>query len=158
MGFIAERLVKRRKNKGLKQTELADIVKISIPTITRMENGKSNPKTEDLSKIAAALNTSVAYLLGEIDDPDAIPVSRSDNLPNTGSVANSFHVSGDAFVQGNHNSVVIQNDHERPLSDDARELLRIYGTFDVKRRTELLNKLFALESEMLKCFLARRVP
>ena len=69
MGLIAERLVERRKSKGLKQTELADTVKISIPTITRMENGKSNPKAEELSNLAAALDTSVAYLLGETNDP-----------------------------------------------------------------------------------------
>lgn len=36
---------------------------------------------------------------------------------------------------------------ERPLSDEACELLRVYETLDVRRRTKLLDTAFALEEE-----------
>ena len=41
-----------------------------------MENGRSNPKAEELSKIAVALDTSVAYLMGETDDPQPLTLSK----------------------------------------------------------------------------------
>jgi transcriptional regulator with XRE-family HTH domain len=69
MGLILERLIERRKKQGLTQEALSGLVKISVPTIARMENGRSDPKTEELTRIAATLQTSVAYLLGETDDP-----------------------------------------------------------------------------------------
>jgi transcriptional regulator with XRE-family HTH domain len=69
MGLIANRLKTQRIKVGLKQADLAELVKISVPTITRLENGRSDPKTEELSRLASALNTSVAYLLGETDFP-----------------------------------------------------------------------------------------
>jgi transcriptional regulator with XRE-family HTH domain len=74
MALIRERLVERRKNKGLTQEGLAEIVRISVPTIARMENGRSDPKSEELSRLAFALDTSVAYLIGETDEP--VPVGK----------------------------------------------------------------------------------
>jgi transcriptional regulator with XRE-family HTH domain len=69
MGLISSRLKMQRIKEGLKQRELAELAKISIPTITRLENGKTNASIEDAGRIAAALNTSVAYLTGETDEP-----------------------------------------------------------------------------------------
>jgi transcriptional regulator with XRE-family HTH domain len=69
MALIPERLKEQRKLAGLKQTELSALVKISVTTISRMENGKTDPKTEELSKIAYFIKTSTGYLNGETDDP-----------------------------------------------------------------------------------------
>jgi phage repressor protein C with HTH and peptisase S24 domain len=70
MGLIPDRLKMQRIKRGLKQSELAELAQISIPTITRLENGKTNAKIEDIGRIASTLNTSVAYLLGETDTPE----------------------------------------------------------------------------------------
>ena len=74
-------MVEQRKKQGLTQEGLSELVKISVPTIARIENGRSDPKSEELSRLARALNTSVAYLTGETDEPGPVqsrhPVEES---------------------------------------------------------------------------------
>lgn len=60
---------------GLTQAELANLVELSLPTIARIESGESDPKSKDLAKLAAALGTSVSYLVGETEDPMGGPSS-----------------------------------------------------------------------------------
>lgn len=74
MGLLIDRFVECRKNMGLTQAELANLVELSLPTIARIESGESDPKSKDLAKLSFALGTSVSYLVGETDDPQA-PVS-----------------------------------------------------------------------------------
>jgi transcriptional regulator with XRE-family HTH domain len=69
MDTLGERLVERRKLAKLTQEKLSELVKISVPTINRIENGRSDPKTNELLSLAATLNTSIAYLTGETNDP-----------------------------------------------------------------------------------------
>lgn len=64
-----ERLKNMRKKSKMTQQEIADLIGVNTITISRYESGEREPKTSDLQKIAAALNTSVAYLIGETDDP-----------------------------------------------------------------------------------------
>lgn len=75
MGLLIDRFVECRKNMGLTQAELANLVELSLPTIARIESGESDPKSKDLAKLSIALGTSVSYLMGETDDPQApVPV------------------------------------------------------------------------------------
>ncbi|MDR1048925.1 MAG: helix-turn-helix domain-containing protein [Synergistaceae bacterium] len=67
--LLRERIAERRKKAGLTQEGLSELVKISASTINRIEKGHSDPRIKELSKIAAALYTSVAYLMGEKDRP-----------------------------------------------------------------------------------------
>jgi len=72
MGLLIDRFVECRKNMGLTQAELANLVELSLPTIARIESGESDPKSKDLAKLSIALGTSVSYLMGETDDPQAL--------------------------------------------------------------------------------------
>lgn len=63
------RIKDARREKKLTQGELAHLVGVSMQTIFRWENGQRSPRAEDLARLAAALNTTVAYLSGETDDP-----------------------------------------------------------------------------------------
>ncbi|MDR0648360.1 MAG: helix-turn-helix domain-containing protein [Synergistaceae bacterium] len=67
--FLVPRMKERRKVSRLTQPELATLVKVSAKTVGRWESGERKPDTDEAARIAASLNTSVAYLLGETDDP-----------------------------------------------------------------------------------------
>lgn len=65
---FGERLRKSRKGR-LNQEELASLIGVHTNTISRWENGSRSPDAGTLQKIAQALDTTTAYLLGETDDP-----------------------------------------------------------------------------------------
>jgi putative transcriptional regulator len=50
---VKNNLEKLRKEKGIKQEELAEILKVSRQTISSLENGKYNPSIVLAFKIAA---------------------------------------------------------------------------------------------------------
>jgi len=62
-----ERIKEIRKEKGLKQSELAKLLDTTQKTISDYENGISNPDLERLIKIADIFNVSTDYLLGRKD-------------------------------------------------------------------------------------------
>lgn len=66
---IKQRIRDRRKDNKLTQENLAKIIGVSSMTLKRWEWGSSEPRAEELQKLAEALNTTSAYLLGETDDP-----------------------------------------------------------------------------------------
>lgn len=65
---LGERIEERRKLLGISQAELARRVKISQPTINALIKGNATG-SKHLHTIAAELETSPAYLVGETDDP-----------------------------------------------------------------------------------------
>lgn len=65
---LGERIKKARKGKGT-QAELAEQIGVHEMTIRRWESGERYPDADMLQKLAAALGTSVSYLMGETDDP-----------------------------------------------------------------------------------------
>lgn len=77
----AARIIERAQAVGLTQAELARRVGISQPAVGKMFMGQTQNSVH-LSKIAAELATSPAYLLGETDDPSpgALPVPRPEEL------------------------------------------------------------------------------
>ncbi len=60
---IGERIQEARKQAGLKQSELAEIVGVAVITIGQYERDKRQPRLEQLRRIALALNTTVAELV-----------------------------------------------------------------------------------------------
>lgn len=53
-----------RKEKGLTQSQLGDMLGITPQAVAQYENGKRNPKIETLQKIADALEVNVLNLIG----------------------------------------------------------------------------------------------
>ena len=66
---IGERIRSSRQKAKLSQIELASSVGTENNTVSRWERDVMQPSVETVRKLAAALDTSVAYLLGETDDP-----------------------------------------------------------------------------------------
>jgi transcriptional regulator with XRE-family HTH domain len=63
-----ERLVSLRKERGLTQQALAELVSMHISQIRRYESGQSQPTLEAIRKLAVALSVSADMLLFEKDE------------------------------------------------------------------------------------------
>jgi transcriptional regulator with XRE-family HTH domain len=65
---IEKRIKTLREKFNLSQEKLAEKVGVQRNTVWRWENSKASPM-ESLPALAKALSTSIAYLMGETDDP-----------------------------------------------------------------------------------------
>jgi transcriptional regulator with XRE-family HTH domain len=65
---IQDKIKTNRKNKGLSQKQLAEMVGINTSHLSRLENGRYQPSVEVLKKLADALQVSTDYLLSATDD------------------------------------------------------------------------------------------
>ena len=63
-----ERIAERRSQLGISQAELARLAGVSQATIGKLESGISSGSSQ-MHKIARALQTTAAYLTGEVSDP-----------------------------------------------------------------------------------------
>lgn len=68
--MIGERLLDLRKDAGLTQDELAEILKINKHSISSYERGKNEPSDAIKIEISKYFHVSVDYLLGLTDDPN----------------------------------------------------------------------------------------
>jgi transcriptional regulator with XRE-family HTH domain len=120
---VGNRILAARKRAGISQTRLAELVGIDSNTISRWERDIVKMKAEKMAIVAAALNTSVAYILGEEEAKEMLNATAAtyryqgkNNSINTPGVQNS------ALVQGiNSNTVIINND-EHTLTGEVIEL------------------------------------
>ena len=55
---FGENLKKLRKQKGLSQAQLAEIIGMSAKNITKIETGKSFPRAENINKLLKLFNVS----------------------------------------------------------------------------------------------------
>ena len=62
---IGENIFRARKNKGLTQTELADIVGVSFQAVSSWERDEYLPDMENFMRLAEVLGVKPSYLLGE---------------------------------------------------------------------------------------------
>lgn len=62
---IGDKIREIRKSKGMTQADLASILKTSPQNLAQYENGKRNPKSETIIKIADALQVPLDELLGK---------------------------------------------------------------------------------------------
>ncbi len=62
--MLGERIVELRKNKGLSQEDLADILSTSRQAISKWERGESDPDIGRIKDLAIFFNVSIDYLLG----------------------------------------------------------------------------------------------
>lgn len=62
MKLLGKRLVALRKERGLMQKEVADILDIADSSLRRIEYGKTNPTTTTLLNLAKALDITLSEL------------------------------------------------------------------------------------------------
>lgn len=66
---LGERLIMLRKEKGVRQEDVADYLNIARPTYTQYETNRRKPDIETLRRIADYFHCSLDFLLGRTDDP-----------------------------------------------------------------------------------------
>lgn len=70
--MFAERVKERRKKAHLTQRQLGEAVGCANSTVSNWEKGFYIPDIDTVEKVAKVLDTSAGYLLGYMDDPDAL--------------------------------------------------------------------------------------
>lgn len=131
------RLKELRKQKGLKQKDLAGFIGVSQSTLSEWESEKYQIDNDNLFKLADFFGVSVDYLLGR-DGQSVLTDSSSDNI--------------EADIQDKLNEVLSQLDAEdadllfngESLDPDSRELLaasiertiRLAKELQLKRQAE----------------------
>lgn len=70
MSAVGERLRHARKNARLTLGQVQEYDGILISHMSEMENGKKQPTTETITKLAKRYHVSADYLLGIVDDPE----------------------------------------------------------------------------------------
>jgi transcriptional regulator with XRE-family HTH domain len=69
MTTFAERLKELRKNRGLSQAELSNLIEVHFTQVSRYERGETKPNAEAMTKLAKVLDTTTDYLMnGTTDD------------------------------------------------------------------------------------------
>ena len=75
--MIGERLIDLRKDRGLTQRELSEMLHINYRTYSGYEREESEAGDEIKIKLAQFYNVSLDYLLGLIENPH--PIQEGDN-------------------------------------------------------------------------------
>jgi len=63
---LGKRIRDVRKEKGLTQVELGDLIDMEKPNMNRLEKGGTNPTVLTLKKISTALGITLDYLLSGV--------------------------------------------------------------------------------------------
>ena len=87
---LNKRLIYARKSKSLKQNELANILKVSLPTMNHYESGKRAPNSELLSKIATVLECDPGWLLTGEGEAEKTNATSKDAVPIPSGSLNGF--------------------------------------------------------------------
>lgn len=70
---LGKRIAGRRKEMGIKQYELCDLIDVNYKYISNLETGRSAPSLETLMKLCDVLHTTPNYLLlGTISEDDSL--------------------------------------------------------------------------------------
>jgi len=77
---LHDRIKQCRQNVGLTQEQVADEMGVSRQAVTKWENGKSAPSTENLFKLASLFGTTVDLLLPEQENRQPDMKKKKGNL------------------------------------------------------------------------------
>lgn len=76
--MIGSRIKELRKSKKMSQSELGKFIGVSQTTVTAWENGRAEPSSSYVAKLATFFNVSTDYLLGrKAPDNNDIDLDRA---------------------------------------------------------------------------------
>lgn len=70
-----------RKQKGMTQQEISDLLSVTRPTYSRYESGAVEPSQETWEKLADFFNVSIGYLMGKEEKQTTKKDASDGNLP-----------------------------------------------------------------------------
>jgi phage repressor protein C with HTH and peptisase S24 domain len=80
---LSDRIIYARKSKGFKQKELANILKVSLPTMNHYESGKRTPNSELLSQMAKTLGCDPGWMLTGEGQAEKKVVLLNETIPSS---------------------------------------------------------------------------
>ena len=133
---IAKKIKELSKENNISIKKLLIDVNLGANTMSNMKS--SVPKADNLAKIADYLDCSVDYLLG-----------RTDNVSSHKSNGNYANNSKNVVQQGQiHNSTVtISQSVLEELTEQEKEILKIFKKLSVKEKAEVLLKIYEYEKK-----------
>jgi transcriptional regulator with XRE-family HTH domain len=141
---IGQRLAELRKSKGLTQSKLAGLAKLSASTIAMYETNRRSPDDEALSKLAEVLEVPVDSILGK-DTTNKIQTPESSTKAQT-------HVKGQAVEESsppqpehgvpNLTTLALSREEARfilflRMNPDAKNFLESYVMANDQKRQQL---------------------
>jgi transcriptional regulator with XRE-family HTH domain len=117
--MISERIFELLEQQGKRQAALADFIGVRKNTISEWKAKKTSPSSDLLIKIAEFFDVSLDYLLAGKEAPVSIRQG----------------IFGDRNA---HNSITINGDAPRTLSEIESELMRICSELDTRKKNALL--------------------
>ena len=81
MNTFSQRLKKAMDEQRVTQSDLSSITGLGKSSISQYLSGKNEPKVKTMTSIAEALNVSVDWLSGAIDEPSDDGFNHTNNLP-----------------------------------------------------------------------------
>lgn len=129
---ISNRIFALLKEQHKTQTDIAAAIGVRQATVSAWKAQSTNPSADLIAPIAAYLGVSCDYLCtGEEYTPAALDVKQG------------------IFGNGNNGNVVAIGAAATaaPITEFERELLRVYGSLDARRKNALLAYAYQLESE-----------
>ncbi len=78
---VGARIRMRRRDLKVSQAVLADCLGLTFQQVQKYERGANRVSASMLVRIAARLNTSVGYLVGEVSDPNVLGSPETATLP-----------------------------------------------------------------------------
>ena len=110
-------------------TALSKQLGYSTSIVQDWKKGKSRPTVAQIIALSQYFDVTTDYiLLGKL------PEESKNNILN-------------AFNNNNHSTITINGDGSRQLTEIEAELIRITSLLDTRRKTQLLNSAYKLESE-----------
>ena len=129
---IGSRIKTKRKENRFTQIELAELVNVSSQVISNWERGYSDLSSDDVARLADALDCTTKYLLGKAP----IPNDKKTDLPtkNEKDIAKRLEDIKNELTSADH--LIFLGE---PMNDDAIESL-IEGMNYLFRQTQRINK------------------
>ena len=69
MTLVVQRILECAKEKNTSDAEICRVLKAKKDKVYTWKTGRSNPTTEEVNALADYFDVSVAYLMGEVNDP-----------------------------------------------------------------------------------------
>ena len=78
---LSEQITQLRKERKMSQEELAEVLQVSRQSVSKWENGLSNPDTENLIRLAEIFQVDVNLLIGSQLQPEEEPAEPTPSAP-----------------------------------------------------------------------------
>lgn len=128
---LTERIFDLLSRKEKTQTDIARLLNIRPTTVSEWRKGKYTPSVAHCVALADFFGVSLDYLITG-REPRGAPVQQiiGNNNSNNTAIAGAVVVAGD------------------DLSEYERELLKVAGAFDMRRKNDLLSYAYKLEKQI----------